>query len=70
MTYNFDEEINRKGTSCVKYDALEKYFGYKDLQPLWVADMDFKTPDVVNDAIIKRASQGIYGYATPTKKNI
>lgn len=64
----FDEIINRKGTSCVKWDALESYFGYEDLQPLWVADMDFKTPDVINDAIIKRAAHGVYGYTKPTSK--
>ena len=64
----FDEIVNRKGTSCAKYDALETYFGYSDLQPLWVADMDFKTPDVINDAIIKRATHGVYGYAKPTTK--
>ena len=52
MIYNFDEIIDRKNTDCVKYDALEKYFGEVDLQPLWVADMDFKTPEVVNNAII------------------
>lgn len=69
MIYNFDEKIDRKNTNCVKYDTLEKYFGYKDLQPLWVADMDFKTPKEINDAILKKASQGIYGYATPTKKS-
>ncbi len=64
----FDEIINRKDTDCVKYDALNNYFGYDDLQPLWVADMDFKTPDVVNDAIIKRAQHGIYGYAKASTK--
>lgn len=66
--YNFDEIIDRKNTSCAKYDALDAYFGEDDLQPLWVADMDFKTPDVINDAIIKRAEHGIYGYAKPTPK--
>jgi len=68
MVYNFEETIDRKNTSCVKYDALNTYFGYDDLQPLWVADMDFKTPDVINDAIIKRAQHGIYGYAKATDK--
>ncbi|PLY04487.1 MAG: putative C-S lyase [Arcobacter sp.] len=67
MIYNFDEIIDRKNTNCVKYDALDTYFGYEDLQPLWVADMDFKTPDVINQAIINRASHGIYGYAKSTK---
>ncbi|WP_072680522.1 MalY/PatB family protein [Arcobacter sp. LA11] len=66
--YNFDETINRKNTNCVKYDALDIYFGEEDLQPLWVADMDFKTPEVINNAIIKRAQHGIYGYAKATKK--
>lgn len=64
----FDEIINRKDTDCVKYDALNNYFGYDDLQPLWVADMDFKTADVVNEAIIKRAQHGIYGYAKASTK--
>jgi len=66
--YNFDEIVDRKNTSCAKYDALDLYFGEEDLQPLWVADMDFKTPNVINDAIINRAKHGIYGYAKPTKK--
>ncbi len=68
MIYNFDEIVNRKNTSCAKYDALDSYFGYEDLQPLWVADMDFKTPKLINDAIINRAKHGIYGYAKPTIK--
>lgn len=68
MVYNFDEQIDRKNTDCAKYDALNSYFGYEDLQPLWVADMDFKTPNLVNEAILKRASHGIYGYAKPSKK--
>lgn len=68
MVYDFDELINRKNTNCVKYDALDKYFGEEDLQPLWVADMDFKTPDVINKALAKRVEHGIYGYAKPTNK--
>jgi cystathionine beta-lyase len=68
IMYSFNEIINRKNTNCVKYDALDTYFGKTDLQPLWVADMDFKTPDVINNAIIKRAQHGIYGYAKTTDK--
>ena len=63
IKYNFDEEINRKNTNCTKWDGLEKYFGYKDLNPLWVADMDFKTPDFINDEIIKAAQNASYGYS-------
>lgn len=61
--YNFDEEINRKNTNCAKYDGLKKYFGYEDLNPLWVADMDFKTPDFINNAIIEAAKNSVYGYS-------
>jgi cystathionine beta-lyase len=63
MLYNFDEEINRKNTNCAKYDGLKKYFGYEDLNPLWVADMDFKTPDFINNAIIEAAKNSVYGYS-------
>ncbi len=66
MIYNFDEKINRKGTNCAKYDGLERYFGYSDLNPLWVADMDFKTPSFINDEIIKAASNSAYGYSIDT----
>lgn len=66
MIYNFDEETNRKNTNCAKYDGLKKYFGYENLNPLWVADMDFKTPSFINDAIIKAASNSLYGYSVDT----
>ncbi|GGD42200.1 cystathionine beta-lyase [Malaciobacter pacificus] len=61
--YNFEEKVDRKNTNCAKWDGLDKYFGYEDLNPLWVADMDFKTPSFINDAIIKAANNSIYGYS-------
>jgi cysteine-S-conjugate beta-lyase len=60
--YNFDEMLLREGTNCLKYDARERFFGDKDVLPLWVADMDFKTPNFIVDAIKKRAEHEIYGY--------
>lgn len=66
IKYNFDEEINRKNTNCAKWDGLEKYFGHNDLNPLWVADMDFKTPAFINDAIIESAKNSVYGYSIDT----
>lgn len=60
--YNFDEIVPREGTNCIKYDALDRFFGSKDVLPLWVADMDFKTPDFIVNAIKKRAEHEIYGY--------
>ena len=63
IKYNFDEIIDRKNTNCAKYDGLKKYFGYEDLNPLWVADMDFKTPSFINDEILKAAQNSLYGYS-------
>lgn len=60
--YNFDEVIDRKGTNAVKTDALGPRYGNPDLIPLWVADMDFKSPPLVTDAIIERTKHGIFGY--------
>ncbi|MCF6356252.1 MAG: PatB family C-S lyase [Draconibacterium sp.] len=61
--YNFDEIVLREGTNCLKYDAREKFFKSGDVLPLWVADMDFKTPDFIVDAIKKRAEHEIFGYS-------
>ena len=61
-TYNFDEVIDRTGTNTVKYDGRQAFFGNPDLLPLWVADMDFRTPDFIVDAIQKRAEHEIFGY--------
>lgn len=66
--YNFDEIINRNGTNCLKVDALQERYGSSDLIPLWVADMDFKAPPAVIDAIIKRAQHGIFGYTRPSQE--
>jgi cysteine-S-conjugate beta-lyase len=63
MDYNFDEEIDRVGTNCLKYDLREKFFKSPDIIPLWVADMDFRTPDFVMEAIAKRSGHEILGYS-------
>jgi len=60
--YNFDEIVPREGTDCIKYDAREWMFKTNDVLPLWVADMDFRTPDFIVDAIKKRAGHEIFGY--------
>ena len=62
MPINFDEIIVRRNTSCLKYDfAAER--GYPaDILPFWVADMDFRTPTPVIDALKARATHGIFGY--------
>ncbi|MDR1937628.1 MAG: PatB family C-S lyase [Tannerellaceae bacterium] len=60
--YNFDEIIDRRGTNCIKVDLLEERFGNADLLALWVADMDFRTPDFIVNAIKKRCEHEVFGY--------
>lgn len=62
MEYNFDEPLKREGTSCVKYDSRQEIFGKKDVIPMWVADMDFKCPPAVTDALRQRLKHEILGY--------
>lgn len=59
---NFDLNIDRKNTKSVKWDMAETLFGSTDVIPMWVADMDFKAPKEVNEALMERARHGIYGY--------
>ena len=62
MNFDFDQIIERKGSSCIKWDGMEKFLGTADAVPMWVADMDFLTPAFITEAIIKRANHGIFGY--------
>jgi len=62
MHYNFDEIVNRENTASYKYDLREKIFHNADVIPMWVADMDFKTPPFILDAIQKRLEHEILGY--------
>lgn len=61
--YDFDKEINRKNTACIKHDGYKDFGKNPDMIPLWVADMDFKTAPQINDALKKRCEHGIYGYS-------
>ncbi|MBO4846150.1 MAG: pyridoxal phosphate-dependent aminotransferase [Lachnospiraceae bacterium] len=60
---DFDTVINRKNTDCLKYDFAVKRGMPEDVLPLWVADMDFKTSSYVEDAIVERARDAIFGYS-------
>lgn len=62
MKYDFDRIINRANTNCVKYDLRKQVFGNPDVLPMWVADMDFETPDFIREAVIRRAEHPVYGY--------
>lgn len=54
---------NRIGTNCLKWDALDKRYNDKDLIAMWVADMEFKTPEAVVEAMKQRIDHGIFGYS-------
>ena len=62
MTYNFDEIINRHGTNCLKHDFHLERHKPEDLLSLWVADMDFKAPIEIRDAMKEVIDHGIFGY--------
>jgi cystathionine beta-lyase len=63
MMWNFDELADREGTNCIKYDLREETFGIKDVIPMWVADMDFNTPDFIVNALQNRLNHKLYGYS-------
>lgn len=56
-------QADRKQTSSLKWDALEERFGDSSLLPLWVADMEFRTPDTVVTALTERIQHGVFGYS-------
>lgn len=60
--YDFDEIIDRHGTGCAKYDSLPSGIHRKDVIPLWIADMDFRTPDFITDAMKSRLDHPVFGY--------
>lgn len=62
MPYDFDEIIDRRGTGALKYEALLPRWGRDDLLPLWVADMDFKTPPFIMEALRRRCEHELLGY--------
>lgn len=61
-TYNFDQQIDRRGSGALKSDALLERYGHSELIPLWVADMDFATPPFIVDALKLRLEHPIFGY--------
>ena len=60
--YNFDEVIDRRNTNAIKLERCKALFGTEDVLPLWVADMDFRTPDFIINAIQERLEHPILGY--------
>jgi len=63
MPFHFDEIIDRQNTNSLKYDFASERGMPEDLLPLWVADMDFRTPPAVINALVDAAQHGIFGYS-------
>ncbi len=59
MSFDFDTPITRRGTGCIKYDRKP------ELDPFWVADMDFASAPVIIKALHERVDHGVFGYAQP-----
>ncbi len=61
---SFDEIIDRRGTHCVKWDMMEPIYGVspRDGIAMWVADMEFRPPRCVSDAVQAMVDHGVYGY--------
>ena len=61
---NFDDIIDRRRTHCLKWDMMERHYGVPsdDGLSMWVADMDFRPPACVTQAVRDMADHGVYGY--------
>jgi cystathionine beta-lyase len=82
MRYDFDREIDRRGTCATKWEFIQRedtalelertdrFFGEGRTLPMWVADMDFPCPQPVIEALVTRATHGIYGYSSPSEAYI
>ncbi|MEW9623076.1 MalY/PatB family protein [Rhodanobacter geophilus] len=62
MSFDFDLPVDRHGTHALKLEGRLQKFGRDDVNPLWIADMDFAVPACVSEAVLARARHPIYGY--------
>lgn len=62
MKYNFDKVVNRRDTDSIKWGNLEEIYGHKDMLPMWIADMDFRSADEIIDVLKQRVDHGVFGY--------
>ncbi|KAF0094410.1 MAG: cystathione beta-lyase [Puniceicoccaceae bacterium 5H] len=66
MTFDFDSQIDRTNTGSLKWDKYRD----RDVLPFWVADMDFKSPPAVLDALHQRVDHGVFGYTLATDEAV
>ena len=60
--FDFDAPVNRKNSLSYKWDSTERFMGEEDVLPMWVADMDFRCPPAMLEALQKRIDHGVLGY--------
>jgi cystathionine beta-lyase len=66
MTFDFETPVPRVGTDSQKW---QKYAG-RDVLPMWVADMDFRSSPAIIAALHRRVEEGVFGYARPLKSTV
>lgn len=62
MSYDFECELDRRHSTSIKWNWFDE-----DVIPMWVADMDFKSPEPITQALVQRAQHGVFGYEMPSK---
>lgn len=67
MIYDFDKDTDRRHSDAYKYAVLEQEWGRADLIPMWVADMEFETPQFITEALKKRMEHSVFGYTKDPK---
>lgn len=65
--YDFDKIVDRTGSGDLKHEVLAERYGRADLLPLWVADMDFETPEFITDVLRRRLEHSLFGYTVEPK---
>ncbi len=61
MSIDFDAAVDRRGTGSIKWDRYRE----RDMLPMWVADMDFRAPPALLEALRRRIDHGVFGYGGP-----
>lgn len=67
---DFNKKIDRSENDSRKWSGRENYFGRKDVLPMWVADMDIETPNVIIEALKNKVDQKIFGYTMENERYI
>ena len=66
INYNFDDCPERKGVGSLKWDKYKR----RDVLPLWVADMDFRSAPEIIEALQSRLDHGVFGYTIPYEATV